>query len=666
MRLWIAEKPAAGRQIAAALGGGQDAGGSIRTKGGEVVTWAIGHLLENLMPHEYDERWKKWNLGDLPIMPRKFLNKSADGKGAQLAVVTKLIKQASSIVIAADAAREGECIAWELLDHAGWTGPCMRFWTSALNPAGIAKAIGNLIDDAEKKPMYVAAKLRSAIDWSDGVNYSRAYNLRISQYGDRVLSIGRVQTATLAILVDRDNEIAAFEPKDYFELKARFDLPEGVLELMHSPPEDKRIPDRAAAEAIARATVGVPTVLKTERKPRTMTPPVPFNLTELQKAASAKWGWSPKKTLETAQKLYEAGAITYPRTSSGYLNEVMKADMPKHLAALKKVPVYAKLADIKPTIRASMFDDKKIEDHHGIIPTEEIGDVSRMDADSARLFDIVARRYLAAMMPDAKGFTTVVSAVIAGYGFRTSGLTITEPGWKAAWGKDGDPNEKKAKEGDAEATLLPPVKDGTKAAADAVDVVGKTTKPPPHFTEGTLLGAMETAGRKHDDAEVREMLADGGIGTVATRTDMIEKIKYRAFAANDGKRIISTLRGREFVSIIREDGNRMADVEATAMLEKEMRAVEKDPAKAADVWRAYARNLREEIDKLKNSPVRRRLTPDPQPKGRAGHAKPAARSPGGKPAAARTTGKPAAKSTARAPRKTGAATKRPGKAPSRA
>lgn len=647
MRLWIAEKPDAGRKIAAAIGKGQEQAGCIRIGSTDVVTWAIGHLLENLMPHEYDPRWKKWTLDDLPIMPKKFQNRPESSKIAQFNVVTRLIKQAKEIVIASDAAREGEYIAWELLDHAGWSGPCKRFWTSALNPAGIAKAVANLIDDAEKKPMYVAAKLRSAIDWSDGVNFSRAYNIRITTYGDRVLSIGRVQTATLAILVDRDLEIANFVPKDYFELKAHFDLPEGPLGLTHSPPEDKRIVERAVAENIAARTVGKTTTLKVEKKPRVMGPPVPFNLTELQKAASARWGWSAKHTLDVAQKLYEAGAITYPRTSSGYLNEVMKADMPKHLAALKRMAPYAKLADMKPTIRNAMFDDKKIEDHHGIIPTEEASSVSRLGTDAERLFDIIARRFLAAMMPDAKGYTTTISAVIEGYLFRTSGLTITEMGWKAAWGKEGEPTEKKPKDDDLESNILPPVKDGTNASAHEVEVLGKTTRPPPHYTEGTLLGAMENAGKKHDDIEVREMLADGGIGTVATRPDMIEKIKFRAFAYLEGKKIISTNRGREFISIIREDGNRLADVAATAGLEKEMRAVEKDPTLAAGIWRSYAANLREEIERLKRTSPRRKLTPDPQPKS-GGYSKssksprPAAKRTG---AVAKTGAKPAAKRT---------------------
>ena len=611
MRLWIAEKPDAGRKIAVALGGGPESGGSIRTAKGDVVTWAIGHLLENLMPHEYDERWKRWNLADLPIVPKKFQSRAAEGKSAQLRVVVGLIGKADEIVIAADAGREGEYIAWEILDHAGWKGPCKRFWTSALNPAGIAKAIGALIDDASKKPMYTAGKLRSAIDWVDGINYSRAYNLRITEYGDKALSLGRVQTATLAILVDRDLEIADFKPLDYFELKALYDLPEGKLALIHSPPEDKRIIDRKVAETMAAKTKGFEAPLKVETKPRTMSPPTPYNLTELQKAASARWGWSAKKTLDVAQNLYEAGLITYPRTSSGYLNEIMEADMPAHVAAVAKIGPYAEHAKTATVIRPAFFNDKKIEDHHGIISTEELGGVERQEPDAKRLFDLVARRFLAALMPDAQGFGTTISSIIAGHLFKASGLAVHKQGWKAVWGRDGEPVDNKPKDAEDE-ELLPPVKDGTQARNHDVEVLGKTTRPPPHYTEGTLLGAMENAGKKHDDADIREVLAGIGIGTVATRPDMMEKIKYRGFALVDGKKIISTTRGRELISIIREDGNRLADVAATAELEREMRAVEKDASHAAKVWCEYAGVLAEEIDKLKRSPARRKLTPSPQ------------------------------------------------------
>ena len=378
MRVWIAEKPDMGRKVAKALGGGQESGGSIRIGKNEVVTWAIGHLLEDLMPHEYDERYKKWKLEDLPIIPKQFKRKPQDGKTAQLRVVVGLIKKASEIVIATDAGREGEAIAWHLLDHAGWTKGAQRLWTSSLGEDHLKKAVRQLIDDCQKKSLYTAAKLRGAMDWSDGINLSRLYNIRLVEYGDKVLSLGRVQTATLAILVDGDNEIDNFKPSDYYELRAPIRAAGGEFDLFHRPTEKQRLLAKGEAEQMARNASQQDCVLKVETKPVTMRPNPPFSLPELQMAASRKWGWGAKRTLDEVQKLYEAGLVTYPRTDTGCLTSDLKKDMPKHLAALRRHPDFRDLADLKPEYRRSVFNDKKVEDHHGIIPTDQACDPSRL------------------------------------------------------------------------------------------------------------------------------------------------------------------------------------------------------------------------------------------------------------------------------------------------
>lgn len=615
MKLWIAEKPDAGRQIAKALGGGRESSGHIKMPNGDVVTWAVGHLLEGLMPHEYDPQFQKWSLDHLPILPPKFLRKPANGKQAQLSLVTKLIKGAQEIVIATDAGREGEFIAWAILDHAGWTGPCKRFWTSSLNESHLKKAVHQLIDDKEKKALYIAARIRSSMDWADGINWSRYYNIRSGNYGDKPLSLGRVQTATLALLVDRDEAIEHFVPSAYYELKATMDLPQGKLELMHAPAEEKRITDKAVAEDIAQRTQGVPTTLKVEKKPKKFAPPTPYSLPELQMAASARWGWSAKKTLDVLQKLYEAGAVTYPRTDSGYLTEEMKDDMPKHLGALRKRPEFTDLAAIDPVIRKSIFNSKKVEDHHGIIPTDEFVDIKRLGPDAEFLFDIIARRFIAALMPDAHGSTTSISATIDGVLFKTSGTIITDPGWKAVWGDQDDAPEAKSEDEDGKANanrVLPPVTNGQSAVANHVEVLNKTTRPPSHYTEGTLLKAMMSAGAKNEDAEIRDLLSNGGLGTQATRQDILEKLKKRDFAVLKGKKFLSTPRAREFMKIIRGDGNRLADVVATADLERELRQIEKDPATALAIWQRYTKMLRNEISSLKSGPAPRKLSPAPR------------------------------------------------------
>jgi DNA topoisomerase-3 len=377
------------------------------------------------------------------------------------------------------------------------------------------------------------------------------------------------------------------------------------------------------------------------------------------------------------QELYEKGAVTYPRTDSGYLTDDMKGDMPKHLAALRKRADFKTLADITPVIRKSVFDSSKVEDHHGIITTDEAVDISSMSPDHKKLFDIIARRFLAALMPDAKGFTTTISAKLDDVLFKTSGTIITEPGWKAVWGKDEDvvvekPKARKGEdEDDTDARSLPPVKDGDPARSDRVDVVAKQTKPPNHFTEGTLLKAMIGAGSKDADAEIRDLMSGGGLGTQATRQEIIEKLKFRAFIGIEGKKVISTPRARDFVSIIREDGNRLVDIMATAALEKSMREVEKNPQLAAEVWRSYAKGLREDIERLKSGPKPRMLMEDPNPKSTysagarsssggsrgAGRAKPA----GAKPSGGARAAKPRGAGTGRAAPKRGTTARKGGK-----
>lgn len=640
MRLWLAEKASAGRDIALALGGGRENGGSIALKNGDVVTWARGHLLESLMPHDYDPIFQKWALEHLPIIPDRFLRKPAPTTVDILKGICRLLGQAKEVVIASDAGREGEAIAWFILEHAKWKGPVLRFWTSSLNQSHLRTAVHNLIDGNIKKPLYVAARLRSSADWLDGVNYSRYYQLRSASYGDKVISVGRVQTATLALVVDRDLEIENFVSTDYYELRAGMDTPAGPLDLFHKRPKEKRLVDRAEADALAQRAHGARTTLKVEAKPKTFVPPPPFSLPELQIAASSRWGWTAKRTLDTLQSLYEKGAVTYPRTDSSCLTDDMKADMPNHLAALRKRRGFEKLADIDPVIRSSVFNSKKVDDHHGIITTSEAVDIAGLSADAVRLFDLVARRFLAALMPDAKGTTTTISADLNGVPFRTSGLIINEPGWKAVWGKDEEPSGD-AKKDEDDLRVLPPVKDGDPASAREIEIFSKRTEPPSHYTDGTLLKAMINVGGKADDAEVRELLAGGGIGTQATRDSIIEKIKFRSFVRTEGKKIISTQRGREFIAILRADGNRLADPLATADLERQLRAVEKDPALAGPLWHKIVEAMRDEIARLKRGPAPRKLTPlaeEPRRQSRSssgspasGRKKPARRSGAGKP-----------------------------------
>ena len=615
MRLWIAEKPDAGRNIAKALGGGHENGGRIALRNGDVVTWAIGHLLESLMPEDYNPAYRYWRLEDLPIIPERFRWKPINDKRGQLATISGLIKQASEVVVATDSGREGELIARVVMEFAGWKGPVKRFWTSSLTPSALARATANLLDGDEKLPLYVAARLRGSIDWLDGINYSRLINLRAVERGDKPVSVGRVQTATLALVVDRDAEIERFTASDYFDVKAILDTGAHRIELWHAPRGEDRITDRAKAETIAASSANQQGTLSVSAKPKSFLPPPPYSLPELQIHASAVWGWGSDKTLDVLQKLYEASAVTYPRTDSGCLTQEMQADIPRHLAALARRNEYKNLVPTQPTFRKSVFDDAKVGDHHGIIPTDEAVDLQRLGPDAMSLFDMIARRFIAAMMPDAHGTTTSVETELAGHRFKTSGTIITVPGWKAAWDGFGDPDDtpdakqEHADDSPPQGKILPPVQDGDLARACDTSVVTRTTRPPPRFTEGSLIKAMMAAGSKNPDAEIRDLLANGGLGTGATRQEVIKKLKQRYFIANKGKQLVSTQRGRELIAIVRADGNKLADVIATAELERELRQVEKDPAYAGVIWARITSQLRGEIQRLVSGPPSRKLTP---------------------------------------------------------
>lgn len=615
MQLWIAEKPAAGRNIADALGGGKSTNGMIDVGHGKVVTWTIGHLMENLAPGDYDPRYNEWSLDHLPILPDRMQYKPAEGKAQQLNVVRGLVRQASEVVIACDAAREGEAIAWLVLEYCGWKGPTKRFWTSALTPAALKKAASQLIDDREKKPLYIAARLRASMDWADGMNWSRYYNLRCKERYDRPISLGRVQTATLAIVVDRDREIEDFRPENYYDVRALVQSGEHSVELWHAPRGEQRIGDQSVADAITRAAQNASTTLEVESKPKSFSPPPPYSLPELQIHASSKWSWTSDRTLEVLQKLYEAGAVTYPRTDSSCMTEDMKVEMPRHLAALAKRSQYRHLVPETPVLRPSIFNDKEVGDHHGIITTDEAVDTSGLGDDAARLFDLVARRFVACLMPDAEGTSTGIRATIAGKVFRTSGTIITFPGWKAAWEGLGDPDDdndsKPASAEDAPPTgkFLPPVRHGDAAQVEQASTATRTTKPPPRFTDGSLIKAMLGAGSKNPDAEIRDLLSNGGLGTGATRDSIVKKLKERAFLKSEGRYIVSTQRAREFMGIIRLDGNKLADVVATANLERELRMIEKDPAQAQQIWQRYCTQLRAEMARLIDGPAPGKLTP---------------------------------------------------------
>ena len=428
--LYLAEKPSQARDIAEAIGVKKRGNGYIEVTGGK-VTWALGHLLEQAMPEEYDEKWGgRWSFDTLPMIPAEWKNVVVRSKAEQLKVIKGLLKEAKEVVIATDAGREGELIAREILTHCRYRGPVKRLWTSSLVKADIQKALKALKPGSATEPLHEAALARQRADWLYGMNGSRAVTLGAHQPGT-VYPVGRVQTPTLALVVRREWEIRNFVPQEYYELEADVQTASGHRFLMHHvPPESQRIRDRAEAERRKRRAEGATGPLKVERSSEKESPPLPYTLPALQKDANKVLGLSARDTLRLAQELYEAKAITYPRTDCPYLASSQKAEVEPTLKRLEDVFPGAVQALRKAgvTLRASTFDDSKLTDHHGIVPTVEPVVISRA---AERLFALICERYLRTLAPDCLFDRTIVTLDANGVFFRATGKQITNPGFRA-------------------------------------------------------------------------------------------------------------------------------------------------------------------------------------------------------------------------------------------
>lgn len=428
--LYLTEKPSQARDIANAIGLKRRANGYLEVTGGK-VTWALGHLLEQDMPGDYDESWAgRWTFDVLPMIPEKWRVHVVRQKSAQVKVIRALLKEASEVVIATDAGREGELIAREILEFCRYRGPIQRLWTSSLVKSDIQKALKALRPGKETEPLHEAALARQRADWLYGMNGSRAVTLG-AQHPGTAYPVGRVQTPTLAIVVRREWAIRNFVPEQYFELEADVQTASGHQFLMfHAPAEAERIKDRAEAVRRQKQAEGAKGALKVEKKSGKETPPLPYTLPALQKDANRILKLSARDTLKLAQELYEAKAITYPRTDCPYLAESQKAEIvptlkrlepvfPDAIAALRKVGVKA---------RASTFNDDKLTDHHGIVPTMESVEVT---GPAARLFALICERYVRALAPDCLFDRTIVTLDANGVPFKATGKTITDPGFRA-------------------------------------------------------------------------------------------------------------------------------------------------------------------------------------------------------------------------------------------
>lgn len=557
-KLIVAEKPSVGRDIARVLGVKEQGDGYLY--GDEyVVTWAIGHLVSLCEPGETEERWKRWRMTDLPMLPQQIPLKVLPNTRSQFATVKKLMNSAkiSSIICATDSAREGELIFRYIYQMAGCSKPVDRLWISSMTDAAIRQGFAQLKPDSAYDALYESARCRSEADWLVGMNASRAFSLRY----DAHLSIGRVQTPTLNLIVRRDREIANFQPQDYWEVRANFGDYEGLWINPQARAEDgneadaegkkaeknieTRVYDKAVAERVKNEVKGQSArVAESVTEQKHYAPPQLFDLTTLQREANRKFGFSADRTLKLAQALYETHKlVTYPRTDSRYLSDDM---LPKIKKVLSNLPApYQAFVD-SPMMNRNMhskryYDNTKISDHHAIVPTERRANLSSLKQDEAQLYDMIVRRLIAAHYPDYEFESARLITEVGPHKFKSVGTMPLKEGWHAVYGED---------KADSKETPLPKLNVGDTRKVEKVNLKACKTKPPKAHTDASILSLMENAGRDIEDETLREQMKSSGLGTPATRAAVIERLIQVGYAKRSGKTIVSTPKGQKLIDVV--------------------------------------------------------------------------------------------------------------------
>ena len=585
MIVCIAEKPSVAKEIADILGARSRHDGYYEGNGYQ-VTWTFGHLCTLKEPHDYTPTWQRWSLGSLPMIPPRFGIKLIDDKGIekQFSVIEKLMQAAEMIVNCGDAGQEGELIQRWVMQKAQAKCPVKRLWVSSLTEEAIREGFATLKDQSEYQPLYEAGLSRAIGDWLLGMNATRLYTLKYGK-NRQVLSIGRVQTPTLALIVKRHLEIENFVPQPYWELKTVYrDTTFSVTEGRYDSEEKGR-------EALERI-IGQPfTVTDVTAKKGTELPPRLYDLTSLQVDCNKKFGMSADVTLQTIQSLYEKKVTTYPRVDTTYLSDDIYPKCPNILNGLRDYqPLILPLAG-KPLLKSKkVFDNKKVTDHHAIIPTgiypQGLTDMEK------KVYDLVARHFIAVFYPDCKFSTTTVLGDSAGVKFKATGKEITEPGWRVVFA--GEPSDDK--EGEKE-KLLPSFTVGESGPHEP-GLSEKYTQPPKPYTEATLLRAMETAGKLVENEELREAMKENGIGRPSTRAAIIETLYRRNYIRKEKKNIAATPTGIELVGVIRNE--LLKSAELTGQWEKKLRDIERHSYEA----KQFIAELKEMLIEVVNSVLR--------------------------------------------------------------
>ncbi|MCT4615559.1 MAG: DNA topoisomerase 3 [Marinifilaceae bacterium] len=567
MIVCIAEKPSVAKEIANILGASSRKDGYFEGNGYQ-VSWTFGHLCTLKEPHEYNLNWKYWYLGDLPIIPGRFGIKLIGNGGVkkQFKILEKLIQDATEVVNCGDAGQEGELIQRWVLHKAKCKVNIKRLWISSLTEEAIRDGFKNLKEGKEFDRLYAAGSSRAIGDWLLGINATRLYTLKYGK-NKQVLSIGRVQTPTLALIVNRQNEIENFEPEPYWELKTKYKNTD------FSSTKGKFSKKEEAENILREINNKIFEVVSVEKKNGNEYPPKLFDLTSLQVECNRKLNLSADETLRTIQSLYEKKLTTYPRVDTTYLSEDI---YPKVGGILKKLTDYKEFTDpiLQGKIRKSkkVFDDKKVTDHHAIIPTgvQAVG----ISYNESKVYEMVARRFISAFMDDCKISNTTVMGKVDKFDFKATGKQILEMGWRKIYA-----HEKKSDKQQNENKVLPEFIKGENGPHKP-DLAEKQTQPPKYYTEASLLRAMETAGKQVDDEELRELMKDNGIGRPSTRANIIETLFKRRYIKKEKKSLTATITGVQLINTIQNE--LLKSAELTGTWEKKLRQIELGEYQSSD------------------------------------------------------------------------------------
>lgn len=586
MIVCIAEKPSVARDIAHVLGANVSKDGYMEGNGYQ-VTWTFGHLCCLKEPNDYSANWKSWSLAALPMIPPRFGIKLIDDKGIakQFGIIEKLMQNADRIINCGDAGQEGELIQRWVMQKAGAKCPVQRLWISSLTEEAIREGFSNLKDQSEYQLLYEAGLSRAIGDWLLGMNATRLYSLKYGQ-NRQVLSVGRVQTPTLALIVNRQREIENFKPEQYWILTVKY------RDVVFSATKGKFESEEEGRAALGLITGKPFTITKVEKKEGKEAPQKLFDLTSLQVECNKKFSYSADLTLKLIQGLYEKKFTTYPRVDTQYLSDDIYPKCPNILRGLRGYEQFTQPLLSKPLTKSKkVFDSSKVTDHHAIIPTgvpaQNLTDMEK------NVYDLIARRFIAVFYPDCKFATTTVLGTVEDLEFKVTGKTILSKGWRELY-SDAEITDGKEENTDEPANKVLPVFTVGESGEHVPDLAEKWTSPPKPYTEATLLRAMETAGKFVEDEELRAALKENGIGRPSSRASIIEILFKRGYVVRKRKTLIATQTGCELIDLIHEE--LLKSCELTGIWEKKLRDIEHNKYKAGN----FIAELKEQITQIVN------------------------------------------------------------------